>query len=87
MRPNLRAVTNFGRAFLFSAIGAAINPSVLLNAVTDNSAIAMRAGRRHHVNSTFKAVESPSLAILYNPESFIILVTAMIAFSHCRFPL
>jgi hypothetical protein len=85
MRPNLRAVTNLSSAFLFGTIGATKDLSALLDAMTDDSATAMRAGRRHRVNSAFEAVESHSPAVLHNPESSIILITAMITFSHRGF--
>jgi hypothetical protein len=85
MRANLRAVTNLSSAFLFGTVGATIDSSALLDTMTDDSATAMRADRCHRVNSTFETIESHSPAVLYNPESFVVLITAMIAFSHRGF--
>jgi hypothetical protein len=67
-------------------MSAAIDLSALFDAVTDNSAITMSAGRRHCMNSAFEAIEGHGPAILSHSEGLVIVIAAMIAFSHFRIP-
>jgi hypothetical protein len=83
----LCTVVNSGNTLLPGAMSAAVDLPALLDAMADNSAITMRAGRCHRVNSAFEAVEGHRSTILSNSEGLIIFIAAMIAFSHFHIPL
>lgn len=86
MVQDLRAVAHLRGTLLLGAVSAAIDLAVLLDPMADNPAITMGTGRRHCVNSALKAVEGHRAAILGDTEGLIVIVAAMITFSHFRLP-
>lgn len=69
-------------AFAFGAMLAAEKGALSLEAVTDNTDAAMRAGRRQRVDRAFEAVVSVSFAAQNNLKSFVIIVAAGLADCH-----
>jgi hypothetical protein len=63
-------------------MGAAIDFGALLDAVAHNSAIAMRADRRHSVNGTFEAIEGLRPALLRDLERLVVIVAACVTLRH-----
>src|SRR5690606_11396948 len=61
-------VAKFGHPGLFGAVVAAVKSAILLQAVSDDAASAMRAGRRDRLDRAFKTVEGPCSAAFYDLE-------------------
>jgi hypothetical protein len=69
-------------AGLASAVDAAENLPVCFNAVSDNSAVAMRANRRQRVDGALEAVERMVLPANDHFKRLVIFVFANFACSH-----
>jgi len=67
-------------------MGATINLTTGLNAMTDHGALAVRTTRRHCVNCTFEAVECHGLSGLRDLERLVVVVAADITNSHGTLP-
>ena len=67
-------------------MGATINLTTGLNAMTDHGALAVRTTRRHCVNCTFEAVECHGLSGLGDLERLVVVVAADITNSHETLP-
>ena len=67
-------------------MGATINLTTGLNAMTDHGALAVRTTRRHCVNCTFEAVECHGLLGLRDLERLVVVVAADITNSHETLP-
>ncbi len=80
------AIANACRAVLFRAIGAAINPATFLDAVTDDSALTMSAGRRHRVDRAFETVEGVGPPLVHDLESLVVFVAAYLTLRHSCSP-
>src|SRR5438128_8563736 len=63
-----------------SAVSAAENRAVLLDAVSHHMAAAVSAGRRQCVNRTFERIERVPLAGQFDDKSLVVLVAANFAF-------
>ena len=64
------------------AIDATVNFPVLLDPVSNDTAIAVRAMRRQRVNRAFETVERVMLALHHHLERFVIFVFANFACRH-----
>jgi hypothetical protein len=71
------ALTAFSRA-----IGAAKYFAATFHAVTDDTAAAMIALRRHYVDRAFETIEGECFAVTFNLERFVVVISAMCTFSH-----
>ena len=63
-------------------MGATIDGTPSLNAMTDHGALAVRTTRRHCMNCIFEAVECHGLSSLRDLERLIVVVTAYITNGH-----
>src|SRR5215212_7050777 len=63
-------------------MGAAVNPAVPFNAVTDHFAAALRATRCERVNRAFEAVKDMGLALSLYFEALVVIVPADFTFRH-----
>ncbi|MEZ2128840.1 MULTISPECIES: hypothetical protein [unclassified Sinorhizobium] len=63
-------------------MSAAIDYLVLLDAMADDTATAMRAGWRQFLNGAFEAVKSIGFPRHRNIEGFVIFITAQVAACH-----
>jgi hypothetical protein len=61
-------------------MSAAVNRSVLLDAMPDDVATAMRTGRRHGMYCALEGVEHVPLASQFDSESLVIVIPAHFAF-------
>ena len=66
-------------AFLLGAMHAAENRSIMLDAMPDDTAAAMRAGRRERLDGTFERVEDHGAVGHPNLEAFVVVVVALLA--------
>jgi hypothetical protein len=64
------------RSYMFGAMRAAVNRVVLFDAVTDDLAAAMGAGRRQRVDGALKRIERVRLAVHGDLERLVIIVAA-----------
>jgi hypothetical protein len=64
-------------------MGAAVRLAVRLDTVADHATLAMRTGRREHVNRAFEAVEYVRALADGDLERLVIVVPADLAFRHC----
>jgi hypothetical protein len=71
-----------GGALLFCAMGAAVDNVVLLDAVPDNPASAMRTGRSEFLYSALEAVERVGLPCHRDVEGLVVVVSAKVTSSH-----
>ena len=65
-------------------MGATIHLAAGFMAVPDDTAAAMCAFRRHHVDRTFEAIEVVRNPVLHNFDRFIVFVSAALAFVSAR---
>jgi len=63
-------------------MGAAEDVSVVLHAMPDNAASAMRAGGRKSLNRAFKAVERHRTPAHSDFEALVVIIAALLASSH-----
>src|SRR5690606_36069576 len=77
-------VAQFGDAAILGAMRATEHGAMLLQAVTDDRAAALRAFWRHDGDGAFEAVEIPGLVPAHDLESFVVFIAAVIAFHHRR---
>ena len=75
-------IAHLTRTRLARAMRAAENPRVLLDAVTDDAALTMRANRRESLNGAFEAVERPRSVVHDDLEAFVVVVSADFALGH-----
>jgi hypothetical protein len=80
--PSLASITQSTLTAFSRAVGTAKHFAAAFHAVTDDTAAAMIALRRHHVDRAFEAVEGERFAVTFNLERFVVVVSAMCAFSH-----
>jgi hypothetical protein len=66
------------------AIDAAVNFSVLLNAVANHTAMAVWTNRRQRANRTLETVERVMLSLDHDLERFVVFVFTNFAFSHTK---
>jgi hypothetical protein len=81
-----RSIGDAFHSCVFGAMGATINLTTSLNAMTDHCALAVRTTRRHCVNCTFEAVECHGLSGLRDLERLVVVVAADITNSHETLP-
>lgn len=81
----LAAVAQCAFATFTGAVRATKHPAASLDTVTDDFASTTIAFRRHHMDSTFEAVENMRSAVASDLESLVVLVSAMFAFWHKGF--
>jgi hypothetical protein len=67
-------------------MGAAIDGTPGLDAMTDHGALAVSTTRCHRMNGTFEAVECHRLSSLHDLERLVVIVTAHIANRHEKTP-
>ena len=77
-----RAVPHTSDARGFCAVRAAIEDTLVLDAVTDDAAPAMRADGSHYVNSALEAIESVMLPANDHFKRFVIFIFANFTCSH-----
>src|SRR5438874_2484951 len=82
MWTGLRAVGDALHALLARAVGAAVDRSVRLDAVPDDPAVAVIAGRREGVDRALEGVERVRLAVADDLERLVVLVPAYLTLAH-----
>jgi hypothetical protein len=65
-----------------SAMFAAVDLSIFCHAMTDHCALAVRAARRHRMDSAFEGVECPRHVPLGDGEALLIMASTYIAGGH-----
>jgi hypothetical protein len=65
-------------------VNAAKDLPIFFDPVTDDSAMAVRTGRRKRMNRALKAVEHMFLSVSHELEGFIIIIPAHFALSHTK---
>src|SRR5438067_1725854 len=86
VRKKSRTVREHRDARMFGAARAAEDHVVMLDAVTDHLAAAMRASRRERVDGTFERVEGVLAAFRRDSERLVVLITARITLRHGSSP-
>ena len=82
---NLTAVPQSAFAARARAIGATKHICAAFHSVTDDSATAMSALWRQHLDCAFETVEDVGFAFAFNFYRFVVIVSAMFALSHTSF--
>jgi len=76
------SVTEASHAFLAGAMDTAEDVSVVLYAMPDDAAVAMRASGCKSLNSTFETVEHHGASAHRDLKALVVVVTALVAPSH-----
>ena len=82
----LRSIAKGRRAFLSRAHRAAIDFAALFDAMPNDSALAVRAGRGHCLNRAFEAVEGHRAAVASDLKCLVVFVSTDIACRHDQVP-
>jgi hypothetical protein len=77
-----RVIAQSSDALFLRAVNATEDRIVLFDTVPDHSALAVWAYRRKGLDRTFKAVECPISAILFDLKRLVVLIAALIAHRH-----
>jgi hypothetical protein len=64
------------------AVRAAKDFRAALDAVADDPATAMTALRRHYVDGALEAVEDVGFPLAFDLDRFVVVISAVFAFSH-----
>jgi hypothetical protein len=75
-------IVNSDDARLLRAVGAAIKGALRFDAMADNSALAVRAGRCERMNCALEAIENVRLSGVNDFEGLVVIVPADLALGH-----
>jgi hypothetical protein len=78
----LYAIFQFGAAIRTSAVDAAEDPALFFDAVADDPAAAVRAGRGQRLYGALETIEYVRLTAQGNLEALVVVVSADFALSH-----
>ena len=80
------AVAHLRDTFLFGAMGAAVDRTVVFHSMPHNMRAAMGAGRREGLDCAFEAVKDVILAVQNDLKRLVVVIAASLAYRHCCLP-